>query len=329
MPPPTLLHRHQIDDQAWNALIDHSAHPVIYAYTWYLDCVSPDWNALVWPSAQNFEIVMPLPVKRKWGLRVVQQPLFCQYLGLFSPKEISEEAMVVFLESLSRYFAYISAYDFHPRHTPLLRKLLSVHSEFEINEKVAQWLRLEKPYAEVASRYNSDRRKNLKKARKYDWECFESQDVEPLILLFRQNHAYKIQNVKEGAYSLLCNLADAVLKKKVGSIRYASLHGEIRAGVMILKQNGMGIYIFNAADTVGRKGNARTFLLDLYFRETARQLQIFDFESPEVKSIAEFYESFGAEKRVFISIKKNKLPFPLRQLQEFRKWLLLRRRANT
>ncbi len=265
---------------------------------------------------------MPLPVKKKWGLKVVQQPLFCQYLGLFSRVEISEDMTTMFLESLSRHFAYISAYDFHPWHTSLLRNLLPTHSEFEINEKATHWLNLENPYVEVADNYNDDRRKNLKKARKYNWEYFESQDVEPLILLFRENHAFKIHNVKESAYVLLRNLVVIVLGKSAGSIQYVSLRGEIRAGVMVLEKNGMGIYIFNAADAVGRKGNARTYLLDQYFQETAGRLHIFDFESPEVKKIAAFYESFGAEKREFISIKKNHLPFPFRQLQEFRKWVI-------
>ncbi len=320
--PPALLQRHQIDDQAWNALIERSMNPVIYAYTWYLDCVSPGWQCLVWPSARSYEIVMPLPVRKKWGWTVVQQPLFCQYLGLFSEAEISQEATAAFLKSLSRHFAYISSYDFHPRNTPLLRKIIYTLPDFEIKEKTTHWLNLNIPYPKVAAHYNSDRRNNLKKSKKYRWEWIESRDAEPLITLFRKNHAPEIKNVKENAYQLLRDLSVLVLEKESGIICYASIGPEIHAGVMVLEKNGRGIYIFNAADAVGRTGNARTFLLDQYFREAAGQLQTFDFESPEVESISAFYESFGAEKQPFFSIKKNKLPFPLRQLQNFRKWFL-------
>ncbi|GHB58756.1 hypothetical protein GCM10007390_10370 [Persicitalea jodogahamensis] len=328
MQPPALLKRHQIDDQAWNALIERSEYPVIYPYTWYLDCVSPGWQCLVWPSAQNYEIVMPLPVKKRWGLAVVQQPLFCQYLGLFSESELSEEAMAVFLESLSRHFIYISSYDFHPRHTPLLRKLTTFHPEFETTNKSTHWLNLKKPYTQLAYGYKKDRKNNLKKSKKYRWDWIESQDAGPLITLFRKNHAPKIKNVKESAYQLLSDLASLVLEKNSGIIRYARIGPEIHAGVMVLEENGMGIYIFNAADAVGRKGNARTFLLDQYFREAAGQLRTFDFESPEVDSISAFYESFGAEKRAFFSIKKNELPFPLRQLQNFRRGLMIWRETS-
>ncbi len=262
-------------------------------------------------------------------MSVVQQPLFCQYLGLFSQKEVSKEAMALFLENLSCHFAYISVYNFHPWHTPLLRKLLAARSEFETNEKATHWLKMENPYAEVASHYKDDRTKNSRKSKKYNWDCLESQDIEPMISLFQKNHASKIQNLKESAYVQLRSLTNIVLEKTAGTIWYASLRGEIHAGIMILEKDGMSIYIFNAADAVGRKGNARTFLLDQYFRQAAGRLGTFDFESPEVESIAAFYESFGAERQVFISVKKNELPFPLRQLQEFRKQIFLRRRANT
>ncbi len=214
MNEPILLKRHQIDDDAWNTLIDKSLHSVVYAKSWYLDCVSPHWQALVLvdsalasdhsgTSAFEYRIVMPLPVRKKWGMSVVQQPLFCQYLGLFSKEEISKKELVQFLHSLTRHFSYISVYDFHPAHTCLLRKVLPGYADFELKEKATHWLDLEKPYVELARNYTTDRTKNLKKSRKYDWEVLESHDIEPLILLFQQNHAAQIQGIQESAYELL------------------------------------------------------------------------------------------------------------------------------
>lgn len=340
MSEPILLKRHQIDDTAWNALIDEARHSVVYAYTWYLDCISPHWQALVvvdsgellvdhslpsdfqGTSASKYRIVMPLPVRKKWGMDVVQQPLFCQYLGLFSKYEVSETDLVGFLHSLSRHFPYISVYDFHPAHTYLLRKVLPDYSDFDVQEKTTHWLNLEKNYPELADGYSADRKKNLKKSRKQGWECVESDDLEPLISLFQENHAARIENVQASAYALLRTLTYLLQTKGIGTIYYARRQGTLHAGVLILENQEMGIYIFNAADEVGRRGNARSFLLDRYFEQQAGRMKIFDFESPEVESIAQFYHSFGAEKQTFISIKKNKLPFPFRQLQAWRKaWL--------
>ncbi len=333
MNEPILLKRHQIDDDAWNALIDASLHAVVYAKSWYLDCVSPHWQALVVVdsaldsvpqsfSSPDYRVVMPLPVRKKWGMSVVQQPLYCQYLGMFSKEEVSEAELAHFLKILDLHFSYISVYDFHPAQTCPLRKLLPGYSDFEAQEKATHWLYPKTSYAELASNYSADRHRNLKKSRKYDWELVESKDIEPLILLFQENHAAQIQGVKESAYGLLRNLTQLLQRKKVATIHYARRQGTLHAGTMVLENGGMGIYIFNAADDIGRKGNARTFLLDRYFQNIAGQLKTFDFESPEVGSIAQFYESFGAKQQVFLSIKKNKLPFPFRQLQNWRKgWL--------
>lgn len=392
-----LLQRHQIDDDAWNALIDRSPHSTIYAYTWYLDVVSPDWQALclpednrknpslkaapagpnvyskrtrlllqapagrpivlrnlkmlrpaeaqivsghnfftnVWPlrgrqyqvspnedgnsHIPNYGIVMPLPVRTKWGVATLQQPLFCQYLGIFSGEILSTEEVSAFLSALNRHFTYISDYAFHPWQIEILQSALSGFSNFSIVEKTTHWLDLDSTYAKIIGRYKKDRRTNLKKSLTKGWQISDSIDAGPLLLLFRDNHAPRIKGVKESAYPLFRQLTGVLLKQKKAKIQYASLDGKIHAGVMLLENKSTGIYIFNASDAVGRQGNARTFLLDRYFRQAAGKLHIFDFESPEIASIARFYESFGAEKRVFISIKKNKLPFPIRQLQEWRK----------
>lgn len=255
-------------------------------------------------------------------MNVVQQPLFCQYLGLFSETVISEAEMTGFLNILDRHFPYISVYDFHPGHTPSLRKLLPDYPDFAVHEKATHWLNLERPYNALTAKYSADRTKNLKRSRKYDWHCTESEDIEPLIRIFQDHHAARIRNVQESAYGLLRKLARVLREKKVATLHYAYRQGTRHAGIMILENKGLGIYIFNAADAVGRKGNARTLLLDRYFQKVAGKLKTFDFESPEVENIAQFYESFGAGRRVFVSIKKNKLPFPLRQLQNWRRqWL--------
>ncbi len=346
MRAPVLLHRHQIDDVAWNALIDRSPHLTIYAYTWYLDVVSPGWKGLTvdnsiadsdqWTAnstqdttgdlpnsekASGYFAVMPLPIRKKWGLTTLQQPLFCQYLGIFSGNTLSTEKISAFLGALGRHFSYISDYAFHPLQANVLQKALVHFSEFHFVEKTTHWLDLDSTYAQIAARYKIDRRNNLKRSIKKGWQIIISTDARPLLSLFRDNHAPKIQGVKEYAFPLFSKLAEVLLKQKKAKIQYVMFNGEIRAGVMFLENNGTGIYIFNAADAIGRQGNARTFLLDQYFQQAAGALHTFDFESPEAAGIARFYESFGAEKRVFISIKKNKLPFPLRQLQEWRKWI--------
>lgn len=312
---PVLVPRSQINDTSWNTLIAKSGYPLPYSTTWHLDCVSPHWKAIVWPQHSDYQIVMPLPVRKKWGKQVIQQPFFCQFLGFFSVQKLTTAQILAFLAVLHRHFSYISSYSFHPGHTPLLRPLLTEDPDFSLSIQATYYL---KTSSDVRTGFTKDRLANLKRAERWGWQVLNSSEIEPLISLFRHNHARQITGgVNNEAYALLRKLYTTGVQQGMMRLQYATLQGSIHAGCLFLEYQNQTIYIFNAADTAGRKGNARTYLLDRYL--STMPAGRFDFESPDVPSIATFYQSFGAEKQEYLTIKKNKLPFPFRQLQEWRK----------
>jgi hypothetical protein len=148
----------------------------------------------------------------------------------------------------------------------------------------------------------------------------ESHDPNPIIDLFRTHHASQIGGgVAETAYQLLGKIVNVLFRKKAAKLVYALKNGQIEAGALFAIFDNRIIYLFNAASALGRKGNARTWLIDQIIQEYAESDFIFDFESPEVKSIADFYQSFGAKKEAYLSLHYNDLPFPFNQIQEWRK----------
>lgn len=325
MATPLLLSRAEIDDGCWNGLMARAEQQVIYGDTAYLDLVCESWKALVWPSVGEYRIVMPIPIKRKWGKDVVQQPLFCQYLGIFSAEPMTEIQIFHFLKKLSLHFSYISSYHFHPGNSLLLKEILPILPEFEISENQTYWLSLEGPYDKIKDGYSADRKVNLKRSSVIDWVLEKRDNPRPLIDLFQKYHAGQVAGgVDPSAYRLLEQLFQTLRTDQKAELWYATDHGQIRAGVMFVRSGGKVIYLFNASDQLGRKGNARTFLLDQYFQENDGDMLIFDFESPQITSIAAFYSSFGAEKTPYYAIRKNKLPFPFRQIQHWRMKYLLK-----
>ena len=324
---PVLLSRLQINDQRWNELIERSEQKIIYGFSWYLDIVCEDWNALVWPSADDLQIVMPLPVIKKWSYSVIQQPLFCQYLGLFSRTELTAEQIILFLTTLSSNFSYISTYSFHPQNFKILQSELPQFAELKFEKNHTNWLFTNKPFELIRSKYSKNGRLNLKKAERFNWVLEKSEDILPMINLFKKYHEHKIEHgVTEKAYNLLVVLFKKLQEMKCAEVWYVSVKNKIHAGALFVKKDDMGIYLFNASDEVGRKGNGRTYLIDQYFKENNENVVWFDFESPEIESISNFYKSFGGKATPFITIQKNELPFPLKQIQRFRKKLLLKTR---
>src|ERR1043165_4983232 len=95
-----ILKRKEVDEQRWNAAVDAAVFSLPYAYTWYLDAVAENWDALVW---NDYEAVMPLVWLRKLGIKCLYQPYYCQQLGVFSAEALPAETITQILEAIKAY----------------------------------------------------------------------------------------------------------------------------------------------------------------------------------------------------------------------------------
>lgn len=296
MPVHHLRHA-QIDRTAYDACVEAAPNGLVYGLSWWLDVVSPGWEALV---LDDYRAVLPLPVKQRYGVRFVDQPLFCQRLGVFSEKPLSADERSAVLNCLKSSFRLVTRLCLdedasggkiaaEPRHTHLLD--------------------LSQPYESLRSQFTRDRLLNLKRAEAVGWELQPSHDIHLLTDWFQRFHARNIAGgVASETYRLLENLFLKTEKRGLSTLWYATKNDQPEAGAWFVTHKNRVAYLFNAATPAGRRGNARTFLLDSFFRKNAGRDLIFDFESPEVPSIAGFYESFGAEREPYRSLSYNHLP---------------------
>ena len=70
----------EINKAKWDDSITESSNGLIYAYSWYLDTMSKNWDALV---LNDYEAVLPLTWNKKYGVYYLYQPWFCASLGIF------------------------------------------------------------------------------------------------------------------------------------------------------------------------------------------------------------------------------------------------------
>ncbi len=312
--PVLLLHRSQLDSTQWDDFIAASPQRILYAYSWYLDTVSPDWKALVVTQNGQWQAVMPLPCRQKWGLKVIQQPFFCQLLGIFAHSNVDfREASNLLLSQLTTSFRYVSIY------TGRFAAQTVFPNSLKIKKANTIVLPLHLPYAVLFQNYSNDRKTNLKRAQRFGWQSKQSTDIEPIIQLFQKNHSSQIAGgVSEQAYDLLRKITAVLAQKNALRLVYATKDGRIETGALFTIFENRIIYLFNAASPTGRKGNGRTWLIDQIIQEYAETDFVFDFESPELDSIASFYQSFGGVEETYTQFTFNDLPFPLKQIQNWR-----------
>jgi hypothetical protein len=296
----------EIDKEKWDKCINQSPQGLVYALSFYLDNVSPNWNAIIEENEVNYLTVMPLTEKSKYGITFLHQPLFCQQLGIFSSeKSISNEKTSNFLAFILEKYKFVSHYHFNSNSSMLSYEKPSC---YELRHTHHLSLRL--PYSTIYKNYSADRKLNLKRAVKANLQIIESEDIAPLIDMFEKDIAHKIVGgVAENAYDMLKKIYKELQTRKLCKLLYTkNEQGQVGAGGLFVFYQNQIVYLFNAAYTTHRKENGRTLLIDYVLKNYANSSYTFDFESPEIEKISCFYQSFGAQDVPYPVISYNHLP---------------------
>src|SRR5512133_2614857 len=98
------LKNNEIDREQWDNCIRNTPGAKPYAYSWYLDIMSPGWQALV---DDDDDSVFPLPGSTRFGIQYIATPVFLQQLGSFSPEKPYDKSIGEFLEFMPAFFKLI------------------------------------------------------------------------------------------------------------------------------------------------------------------------------------------------------------------------------
>lgn len=318
----------EINRSQWDACINEAPNGLIYALSWYLDIVSPGWAAFVKEAQGRYIAVLPLPERRKFGMRYLKQPLFAQQLGLFylelpTPADWQQVAHL-----MRKQFRFITRYAFNTSNTDLLPaggpQLTGVTF-------TTYYLSLRPAYPQLLANYKPNRRWRLNQARRRGLRLERTTDIDLLVRIFAENTAPKIYGVIGEAYEyrLLRALYTATSQRGLAYMWQArTASGEVGAMILLFKFKKQLTYIFNASTAAGKEAGAISVLLDEIFKTYAGQDLSFDFEAPEVANVAHFYSSFGSVAAPFLTITADRLPWPVRQLKAARVALYRRLRPR-
>src|SRR6185295_18183541 len=125
---------------------------LIYAYSFYLDCMAQNWDALV---LNDYETVMPLPCKKKFGISYLYQPFLTPILGIFG-KDVSELLVTGFLEAIPQIF---KLWDISLNHSNTIPKKFQY--QFKRNNYI---LPLAHSYETLLNSYSENVKRNITKA---------------------------------------------------------------------------------------------------------------------------------------------------------------------
>ncbi len=228
------------------------------------------------------------------------------------------------LDLLLAHFPYIPSLSFNVAND------LSYYEHKKLRKSKLQThlLALHQPYEQLYDNYRRDRKYRLKQARKRGLTIEMSEDITPLIQIFRKDTAHRIPGSNhESNLLLLKNLFEAVKEKGKYELYYVKdEEGTYSCGGWFVFYKNTIIYLFNAAMASKRHQNGRTFIIDHIIKKYQNTDFILDFESPKKEEIRSFYASFGSVATPFDHFYFNNLPKVVRRLHTHkillhRKWL--------
>jgi hypothetical protein len=253
--------------------------------------MSPGWSALI---LNDYELVMPLTWRKKYGIRYLFQPPFLQQLGLFG-SDINSHA-AAFLSMAKDHF-------------PFAEICINASHHADLEQRQNFILDLKKPYEELAASYSAVHQKNLKRAANASLIYKASNDHHGAIDL-----NYTLYGRKSGLNKQAYDQLKILAQQKPGYVlvREVWQHQECQAAAFCLIDEKRIYFLLSAVTASGKKNQANHFLVDRLIDEFSGSSMVLDFEGSELQGIADFYKGFGAVNEPYFFCKWNHLPWPYR-----------------
>jgi len=286
------LHNSEIDILRWDQVVGDAFNSRVYAFSWYLNILRPNWHGLIYG---DYDYVMPVIFSKKWGISYMYQPVYAQQHGIFPPSgpEITER-FISFLQKKFRYF----------------NVSLNTFNDFqnkgvEIEERKNYILPLDKPYNDIWYQYSAHAKRYVRKA-------ILSSNVLPGIKaddFFSLKQKYgKVASEEKHIYKLK-QIIDHSLHENRGVIYGAfSANNELIGAAFFLKDNTRFTYLSSVLSDEGKQNRSMYAVVDKFVSDHAEQSCVLDFEGSNIEGIARFFEGFGASVETYPHLAYNNLP---------------------
>lgn len=278
----------EINKEKWDEQFAVCTNRLIYGESVFLDHVCPGWSALI---SEDWQSMMPLPIKSKMSIHYAFQPPFIQQLGIFYSDQYTVDVNP-FLER-----AVVQA--------PLIDLNFNYANDLPIGEKCCNYiLDLSIPFDDLKKSFRKDL---ISKAKANKLICEET-DIDNTIDAYIKEvvprtkglSLHSIQNFRK-----LCQhyeSHDRLFCRKV-----VSQHNEPLGYALFLKDDRRIYYMLSATEKKGKSVDANPFLLHEVIREFSGKQLIFDFEGSEIPGVKFFFEKFAPQAQPYTRVRMNRL----------------------
>lgn len=278
-----------IDITKWDNCIEGSVNCLIYAKSFYLNNISPNWNALVY---KDYEAVMPLPWRSKFCIKYLYQPAFFQQGGVFG-KNFSSQLVSDFIKAIPNsykliditfnYLSYVSTENLIEKNNFIL----------EFNEQSPTCILTNNGFREA---YNKSIKHNL-----YYKEFTE---IELALSMHKTLYGNRI-SVKEEEYKAFLDICNTCKQHGNMVCRIVEENGNLVSLVLLLKDKKRLYNIISCTTLEGRKKNSNYFLYYKLIEEFSQSGLVLDLEGSDIPGVEFFYKRMTNKNEPYFYLRRK------------------------
>ena len=266
----------------YDRCITASPNGTIYALSWYLDIICPDWELL---ANRDYSTVMPLPVFRIMGRKTIRQPDFAFQLGVFSKVTADPETVSHYLKAIPGSYRFRKL---------CLNKFNIVKTNNARMQNAAE-LDLISPYRQNRSRYSRNVREHLNKAGENFLSFVGNTAVNDLVMFTYRLDKLNKHKLKANQIPTLRMIASNAIRYRYAQIASAYDRTNNMCAVMLfLIFNGRASILHAAASSEGIRTGAIEFIIDHFIREKSEHNLVLSVDNPEDKYLMDTLKDFGS-----------------------------------
>jgi hypothetical protein len=275
----------------YDRCIDSSPNGIIYALSWYLDIVCPEWEIL---ATEDHSAVMPLPVTRLLGRKILRQPDFAWQLGIFSTDRPSPDVIQHFIRSIP------SSY----RRRKLCLSKFNIVPPGDAKHLNSSEMDLIRPAKLLRSRYGPLMQRQLEASRKESLSYVSNVSVHDMLMFSYRLDKFHRQRLKPGDISTLRMLISNAMRFRAGQIGAAyDSHNNLCATVVFFTYNGRTSILHAAASVEGLSSGGIEFIIDRYIQGNAEKDLVLCVDNPVERRLMEIMKNCGSAISTFPCLK--------------------------
>ena len=272
---------------------------LVYSTAGYLDAMADRWDALV---LNDYEAVMALPSRIKWGIRYIYQPAFIQQLGIISNVVISKELQDSFIQELSGRYRLIEVTLNHANH------FSSAVSAADIKSRKNYVLDLKRDYEAIQKEYDPAFSKSIRRISKFQLSYHRSNDYKKAIQSYEELYSSTLKFFTAADYQRFIHFCEGFKDGNLHVREVRDKNQQVVAMVLLIEWRERLYNLISCITQTGRTLEANYWMYDQIIREFAGTDRWLDLEGSDVSGIANFYRKLGPVEEPYPFLRINKLP---------------------